>query len=204
LGDNIGIIAAGNDIIDSDLSNEISRPFANRFTHVQLEPDYMEWIQWAMSKGLDERCIAFIGFKPSALIDIPKRGVGNNKAFPTPRTWEKCAAKIKNITDPIMLYRKASMTLGNATATEFKEFVEVALSYNLEDIINNPQQIKNIYKMDILYSIAGGLIGEYIRTEDINKTVKIINAITYMQPEQECFAIQLIKQNNNTVEKQQK
>ena len=80
------IFAAGNRQGDRGVTYQMPAPLANRFAHYELEPDLDDWIQWAHRRGIDDRLIAFLRFRPDLLFDFdPARYM---VAFPSPRSWE--------------------------------------------------------------------------------------------------------------------
>jgi hypothetical protein len=62
------------------------RPLRNRFVHLDLEPDFMDWSKWAVQAGIRPEIIAFLRFRP-ALLHVADASSDVN-AWPTPRSWE--------------------------------------------------------------------------------------------------------------------
>src|ERR1700756_4229510 len=55
-------------------------------SHLNLEPDFEDWCQWAVRAGLRPEIIAFLRFKPALLHDA--NATSDVNAWPTPRSWE--------------------------------------------------------------------------------------------------------------------
>lgn len=63
------MIAAGNPA--SELGVHFSMPMSlrNRFIHLDLEPDFLDWCKWAVKASIRPEIIAFLRFKPALLHD---------------------------------------------------------------------------------------------------------------------------------------
>jgi MoxR-like ATPase len=108
------IWAAGNRKEDRAAVFDMPAPLANRFLHLEVEPDLDSFKAYAISRGLHEQIIAFLSFRTALLhqIDI------HRPAWPSPRSWEM-ASQLHTIglaIDPVV---------GPAAAAEFRAFVEV-------------------------------------------------------------------------------
>ena len=112
--------AAGNRKEDRASVFEMPAPLANRFVHVEVEPDLESFRKWAMTPAqsgrlpIDERIAAFLAFRPQLLHSIdPKR-----PAWPSPRSWEM-ASSLLSAGLPI------APAVGEGAATEFDGFCSV-------------------------------------------------------------------------------
>lgn len=108
------IVAAGNREVDQANVVKFPAPLANRFIHIEIEPEIDSWKVWAMKNGMDERVIAFLTKLPQHLFKMPKAG---EKTFPTPRTWEYVSS-MKNPED-------AYLAVGEGVAAEYNAFLDV-------------------------------------------------------------------------------
>src|SRR5262249_20893877 len=99
------IIAAGNRQGDRGVTYQMPAPLANRFAHYELEPDLDDWIAWAHERGVDQRLIAFLRFRPDLLFDFdPAR---YTVAFPSPRSWEFANRALNKFADEPRLMGEA-------------------------------------------------------------------------------------------------
>ncbi len=80
------IFAAGNRQGDRGVVYSMPSPLANRFTHLEVEPNLDDWVDWAHGRGVDPRLIGFLRFRPDLLFDFDPAQAPT--AFPSPRTWE--------------------------------------------------------------------------------------------------------------------
>jgi hypothetical protein len=80
------VVAAGNPASDRGAHFSMPRPLRNRFVHLDLEPDFMDWCKWATHAKIRPEIIAFLRFRP-ALLHVADTSSDVN-AWPTPRSWE--------------------------------------------------------------------------------------------------------------------
>jgi hypothetical protein len=80
------VVAAGNPASERGVHFSMPRPLRSRFVHLDLEPDFDDWCQWAICAGLRAEIVAFLRFKPALLHDA--NATSDVNAWPTPRSWE--------------------------------------------------------------------------------------------------------------------
>ena len=130
LQDNVKILAAMNpsskygsdfdyQVVDMDAAQE------NRFVWLNMEPDYNQWIKWAIDAGIESKVIEFISTFPEYLHKINDEDVRA-----TPRSYERVSKTYK-------MYKEQQDTIprsvfvnvikgnvGKVIAEEFVSFVE--------------------------------------------------------------------------------
>jgi hypothetical protein len=112
--------AAGNRKEDRASVFEMPAPLANRFVHVEVEPDLESFRKWAMTPSasgvvpIDERITSFLAFRPQLLHSIDAK----RPAWPSPRSWEM-ASSLLGAGLPI------APAVGEGAASEFDGFCSV-------------------------------------------------------------------------------
>lgn len=76
--------AAGNRAEDRAAVFEMPAPLANRFLHLDIEPDFESFRTWALRAGIHPDLLAFLHFRPGLLYSLTPDAL----AWPSPRTWE--------------------------------------------------------------------------------------------------------------------
>lgn len=84
LPDAVDIVAACNRETDGGGVQRMPQALANRFVHLEMEPDVHDWSQWAIMADIHPAVIAFIRFRPDLIFSYDPK----ERAFPTPRSWE--------------------------------------------------------------------------------------------------------------------
>lgn len=85
------IWAAGNRREDRAAVFEMPAPLANRFLHLEVEPHWESFRDWAVGAGLHERILAFLGFRPALLHQLDAA----RPAWPSPRSWTMADALLR-------------------------------------------------------------------------------------------------------------
>ena len=87
------VIAAGNRASNrSAANNRMPLALANRLLHIDVAADYRSWRPWAVSQGVDPTVIAYLAYRPDALLQFDP--AGGCHAFPSPRSWEMASRVI--------------------------------------------------------------------------------------------------------------
>ena len=130
LHDDVKILAAMNpsskygsdfdyQVVDMDAAQE------NRFVWLNMEPDYNQWIKWAIEAGIEQKVIEFISTFPEYLHKINEDDVRA-----TPRSYERVSKSYKiykNQQDTIprsVFLNVIKGNVGKVIAEEFVSFIE--------------------------------------------------------------------------------
>lgn len=167
--DNWRIIAAGNREEDGAQVNSMPTPLANRMIHLEVKASIDDWKGWAMGK-IDERVIAFLGFRSELLATLPKK---EEKAFPTPRSWEFVSRAMKIYDDIDELEPIIEGTIGQGAAKEFYGYLKVYKDLpDIDAILQG--KIKTVpknTKTDVLYALCTALVAR-LKTEYLDNFIK--------------------------------
>ena len=85
LPDNVVMVAAGNREGDKGVTFKMPSPLANRFTHLEMRPDFDAWQKWAISKNIHKDVVGYVSFAKQDLFDFDPKTA--SRAFATPRSW---------------------------------------------------------------------------------------------------------------------
>jgi hypothetical protein len=200
INDHICILSAGNTLEDRANVTDIPKPLCNRFIHATLlPPSVEEWSEWALKNGVDNRIITYLNYKHDHLFNFNVESPEN--AFPTPRSWSEYVSpliKEKSHREPLF-FKLVASAIGTGIATTFKAFLEVRDTINFDDILKNPQEVENITKINMQYSLVS-LICQWLeknhKKDDMDKLIEIMQ---YQNPE---FAILTLKMVVNNYMKQ--
>lgn len=108
------IWSAGNRKEDRAAVFDMPAPLANRFLHLEVEPDFESFKAYALAKGLHEHIVAFLSFRPSLLHKLDPQ----QSAWPSPRSWEM-ASQLHRVGLDV------AAAIGLGTATEFNAYLAV-------------------------------------------------------------------------------
>ncbi len=113
--------AAGNRREDRASVFEMPAPLANRFIHLEVEPDIDDFRRYALTRGFDENIIAFLAFRP----DLLHKLIPDEAAWPSPRSWEIASTLHKAGLD-------AEPAVGLSAGAEFYAYLD--LLGNIPDV----------------------------------------------------------------------
>jgi len=129
--------AAGNSQAHKSGAQVISKALANRFAWIYVEPDIHCFLDHAATMGYHQYVIAFLKHRVDFL---HKMDSGDDKAFPSPRSWEFVSRLCDGPTNS--LYRAVRGCIGDGPAGEFCAFVRSMDIPDFEDIIKSPKKCK--------------------------------------------------------------
>ncbi|THB64084.1 MAG: MoxR family ATPase [Desulfovibrio sp.] len=134
------VIAAGNRETDRAVTHRMPSALANRLVHLDFEPDLDDWMAWAKDNGVDSRLRAFLRFRPKLLHAFdPKR---NEKAFPSPRSWEFVSRMLDGGADQEVLTALICGAVGQGAGAECVEFLRICESMpSTQEVMANPSQV---------------------------------------------------------------
>lgn len=141
------VMAAGNPASERGVHFSMPRPLRNRFVHLELEPDFMDWCKWAVKAGIRSEIIAFLRFRPVLLHDPD--ATSNVNAWPTPRSWEMASNVLNGFArrqQSGLFVGTAEMeaqllegTVGQAATTELVAFLRLFRQLpSIDEILLNP------------------------------------------------------------------
>jgi DNA polymerase III delta prime subunit len=117
------VCAAGNRMSDRAAAVSMSSALANRFCHLELEPELEGWVRWATGAGVHPSVIAFLRFRPECFFDMSG---ALEQGWPSPRTWERVSLELQSAEqaglDEELLELLVRGLVGAGPATEFRAF----------------------------------------------------------------------------------
>lgn len=106
-------------VVDMDAAQE------NRFVWLYMDPDYIQWLDWAMDAGIEQKVIEFISTFPEYLHKINEDDIRA-----TPRSYERISGIYKmykaekNVIPRSVFLNVVRGNVGKFIAEEFVSFVE--------------------------------------------------------------------------------
>ena len=106
-------------VVDMDVAQE------NRFVWLYMEPDYLQWLEWAIDAGLEQKVIEFIQTFPEYLHKINEDSIRA-----TPRSYERISKaytiyKERRASVPKSVFLNVMKgNVGKLIAEEFVSFIE--------------------------------------------------------------------------------
>lgn len=151
LPDNIWMIAAANDADVAADGWELSAPMANRFVHINFEPDNddffegmsVAWNNKVTDREFDERAkvVSFLKAYPTLINKMPSTAKEAGKAWPSYRSWDGLASTLSFV-DSVAGRRK--VILGSVGESAAKQFIDWERTLKLpayENVLADPAKL---------------------------------------------------------------
>lgn len=188
------VVAAGNRVQDGCGSNVLIASQRARFTHVDLQVDTEDWLDWAQDADIHGGVLAYHRWlsgggkgQSKALFQFDS----NERVTPNPRAWSRISTILKTFEDDLWSSLIAG-TIGAGAASEFATFLRVYQELpRMEDM---PKYLKTQdppprSKPDVLYAVCGA-IAEWCRKQDASDLDIMFGFARKMSRE---FQVMLIK-----------
>jgi hypothetical protein len=171
------IVAAGNRVSDRAVATTISSALANRFMHVELEPDVEIWIKWAMQHNVHPDVIGFIRFRPDHFFNME----GNlERGFPTPRSWERVSTMLhlaEEQKNGSLVDIAIEGLVGTGTGVEFTAYRKWSdkLTSILEIMLNTDNKITIPERADQKYAICSAMVYHLWRGKNEKESARLLD-----------------------------
>jgi len=171
------IAAAGNQVSDNALVEEMSTALQSRLIHMTLEVNHHQFLKWAMNAGIDHRITDFIKFDPKQVYTF--RPDHTDKTYACPRTWEMANDFVKGrkeITEeriPIL-----GGTLSEGVARTFVGYCQVYKDLpTIDQIIAHPETLAVPDEPSVLWALTG-CIGNNATEGNLDSLIKYVSRIS--------------------------
>ena len=148
LPDGVSIVAAGNRETDRGVTYQMPKPLANRFVHLEMEPNFEDWQKWAINSGVHPEVVGYLTVHKQNLFNFDPKSP--DKAFATPRSWEFVSQTINDSMPESYMSTIVKGTVGSGIAGEFMAHRRVAAKMPTpEDVLTG-----KVTKLDVEDSSA--------------------------------------------------
>ena len=190
LPENVRVVAAGNELEDSLVANEIAEPLYDRFAHVNIETSAANWLEWAATpenfyerldyKKQDESkqkihpaIYAYIAYKGEDVLRTP---YNREKPEPhaDPRRWKMASDMLYASNNPNTL----KAIIGEDLTKDFVAFCKTR-TITVQDVING-----NYTELDLIMDLGRQLatVSGLVRVDDENMP-KVREFVKQLGPE---------------------
>jgi len=186
LNENIGIVCAGNLAEEVSSIFEMPEALRDRMMHVELDSEAKDWIEWALNNDIEHDIIGFISWKPNRLYSFDRKN--KDFAFATRRKWAMCSKLIKEVDSIKEKEILISSAVGEGIALELMTFLKLKNKLDIDELLEKPEKIKQIEKVDEIYAVIGSISERYNKNPKILK--QVIEICRNLEPE---YSIILLK-----------
>lgn len=186
LPDGWAMVAAGNREGDRGIVYKLPSPLANRFVHLEMDVDVDDWRDWAIKSSVDERIIAYIGFKREMLFRFDPA----QKSFATPRSWEAVDKILKSKLDKKLYMDVIGGAVGTEAAIDFLAFIKIMDKLPDIDAILDGSENAVAEDIESLYALSSALV---MRVLSDKSDESISNLLRYSLKLKNEFALLIVQ-----------
>lgn len=161
--DNVSFIITGNRTEDKAGVRDLLSHLSDRMFELEMETSLDDWCDYAVSKGVDFRGIAFLRLRPDLLNDFDP----DKRKSPTQRGWTQLFTQIPMDTLPVDMYlHVAEGRVGEEAAGQWvaaKDMMEKMP--DIDDVRANPRRAMVPSEPSVMYAISTALA--YTSNEDV-------------------------------------
>lgn len=192
------IVAAGNRESDRGVVYRMPAPLANRFVHLEMVVHADDWRDWAYRSGIDERIIAYIGYRNEDLFTFDP--AENAKSFATPRSWEFVNGVLRSKISDSLLLATIGGAIGEKLAVEFLSFAKVM--HRLPDLDAILETGEGAYPndVDVLYALGSGLVAKLLAEPSDERIDNLLRYSLGLQSEFSVMIVQDLQRAGVTME----
>jgi hypothetical protein len=173
LPDGWSIGAAGNRDGDDCATFRLPKHIANRFVHLNLDIDNDQWIEHALTNDFHMDVVFFIKHRPELLYRFDPKA--DDKAFPSPRSWEFISDLIKQQPQNGIELDIEAGTVGEGAATEFYGFRKIKDKLVSPDLIlMNPESADVPTDPAVLFALSASL-AQKTTEQSIDRIIRYAN-----------------------------
>lgn len=171
------VVAAGNKISDNAIAEEMSTALQSRMIHLELEPNIIEWLNWAYSVGMDQRITDYLKFRPDHLYTFKPHHTDHTYACN--RTWEFAHMLIQgdDLSDSDFALALLAGTLSKGVAMEFITYLEIYKEVPNKDMILKFPESAPIPRENGVLAALTGMIAAYMEASTAEALMKYLERL---------------------------
>ncbi len=178
----VTIVCMGNRDTDRGVTFKMPTPISNRMVHIEMEPKFTDWQEWAVLKGnIDAAVVGFLYTFQENLFQFDAKSA--SRGFPTPRSWEFVSKiskrrSVNSISENVYL-GLLSGAIGQSVALQFKQFQEMTAKLPAPaDILSGKIKTTDVFKNEtslgyaLIYSLVYALRDRISSMPDVQTNAK--------------------------------
>ena len=166
--------ATGNRATDKAGARDMQTALSNRFTRIELDINYEDWRQWAISADVRPEVVAFLGTPYGQEWLSNEKFNPNSQVNPTPRSWERASQWFNAFNGKGDTLREClNGCIGGEATSKFLGWLKV---YSKLPDLNKIIGGEKIYPddLDVFYAAVSGLVQIAKQSEKKTKTYQTL------------------------------
>ncbi|TVQ30735.1 MAG: AAA family ATPase [Wenzhouxiangella sp.] len=151
------LVAAGNRGGDQAVVTTMSSALANRFCHLEVQPQLEDWLKWAGAAGIHPNVTGFLRFRPECFHDME----GDlERGWPSARSWERVSEVLHQgkLSDRLLELMLGGL-VGPGAGRELAAFLDWAGKLpDAEMLLQDPESFQMPRRADQRYALCAALV----------------------------------------------
>ena len=165
LPEGVSIVAAGNRDSDKGVTYRMPAPLANRFIHLEMKPEFDDWLEWAVNNNIHKDVVGYLTFSKKDLYDFDPKSP--SRSFATPRSWSFVSELLSDDLDENTVTDLVSGAVGEGLAVKFMAHRKVASELpNPSEILDGKITEMKSKEISAMYSLTVSLCYELKEAND--------------------------------------
>jgi len=158
---NVVIMAAGNRETDKGSTFKMPTPLMNRFTHIEVEPNFDDWQTYALTANFNKDVIGYLTAFKHELFQFDPASA--SRGFPTPRSWEAVSDIVRDGNALPELVKSALIggAIGDGIAVKFLAYQKQASQLpNPSDVLDGKVTELKTKDISLMYALTTAMCYE--------------------------------------------
>ena len=186
--------AAGNRREDRAAAQTLSTALANRFAHIDVEPDGESFIEWCNENDIHPFIPAFIHWQPKYVYSMEG---SDGRSFCTPRSWEQ-VSKVCDAPQGIR-FKLIRGLIGEGPAGEFEAYLRITGLPELEDVLANPGKCPIPEEPGTKYALSS-MLARHSKRSNFDKIMAYIKRPEFGRDFEICAVLDATKRDASLTE----
>ncbi len=158
---NVVIMAAGNRETDKGSTFKMPTPLMNRFTHIEVEPNFDDWQTYALTANFNKDVIGYLTAFKHELFQFDPASA--SRGFPTPRSWEAVSDIVRDGNQLPEVIKAALIggAIGDGIAVKFLAYQKQASQLpNPSDVLDGKITELKTRDISLMYALTTAMCYE--------------------------------------------
>lgn len=183
LPENVRIVLAGNEITDSSIAHSIVEPLKSRVTHIKVEINVPEWLDWAYKHQINPYITSFIRLNDDYL-RTEFTGLAPNA---DPRRWEMASKVLTKTNNP----KSIKGLIDDDIVEEFIKFCSLSKDITVNEFLSLQRFDNN--DINFKYSVISSLVDKIVDSTELVQVINKMKEFNFEQQDIDTFEMSWIK-----------
>jgi hypothetical protein len=159
LPDGVAVVCAGNRESDRGVTYRMPSPLANRIIHIEMEPNFDDWLEYAINNDIHPDVVGYLTFAKQDLYDFDP--ASSSRGFATPRSWSFVSEVLDDELPVVQMTDIITGAVGEGLATKFQAHRKISGELpNPSDILKGKVKSLKTKEISAMYTLITSMCYE--------------------------------------------